>query len=370
MNVADELKKILALDDDNLIFPVPKNYKSKLKWGGPFNGTFTFSGLPFDIAKSVFQKAVRRNLAEVALLITAEIYELQDDGGKAAVTNLINRTLIIAMEDKGPIIYPFILYYMRKVVDGEVTKAFIFNSVNYLAKAAGSRTICHFLGVYCTPGGRKKGIKNGIDIEKLDSIDEEYIRIAMKKKSYLFYDSDPKKLKIYILMFHKRLEERSHNAYTWFYYFRKYIEENSLKLEKRRKYDDEAGFTTDPIIMIWWTLKCFLLQSEYELICKSYFRNRGRDEKYYISLGIFSIIFSLQPKKFTFEEKLSKEDIAKYCSHSSIIKVPSFAIDKHTSFGKKLGAGHKEFVTIGAELGLVDDTYNFPELIKVYNMRN
>lgn len=142
---------------------ISSKYPSYMKYKGFRGGSLSWNGFSLDVLKSAVQKYVRRGLFEKALYCVTEIdlfHELYqrdgEKGVKAISTNLVNRLLIISVEDIGignpslPLaIDPLVKEYMStRFGNSNRRREILYSLTHLLCNSKRSRELSHLRTVY------------------------------------------------------------------------------------------------------------------------------------------------------------------------------------------------------------------------------
>lgn len=124
-------------------------------------GGKTYSGIEFDVAKSMLQKHIRRGETEPALQIAMELWRTADLGKPGIQTNLMNRLAIIALEDIGigPGNIDLVTAVVKHVLLSKGVRdlrmcATIYHCVEKLCAAPKTRLASFLYNAYARPEGQ------------------------------------------------------------------------------------------------------------------------------------------------------------------------------------------------------------------------
>ena len=320
----------------------------KMKYGGPFNGSYTFSGHTLDIAKSALQKYIRRGETRKALLAGVELYRMAEVGGAAATTNAYNRLAVISNEDIGVCNFPLIVK-ITDVVNSRDRDFHTFTAmIKLLCESKKTRMASHCWFSYVFADGRVLAKEAGKKIDE-GPTKEDLKYVEENINSEFFDKEDPTKLKASALIFEKRLKEGDLNAFTW---VKNFMDESSgvKSVAKRNKFIGARGATSSPDILLWKVMAGFLEKDAYNILVKAYYT---QSEKRPFLQG--AVLACVKGKKCA---KVELKEMASCCSKDSEIKdmlegkfvleVDDYVIDKHTKAGKMAGRDTKLFVEDGS----------------------
>jgi hypothetical protein len=314
----------------------PSTYHTDMQhWDSLVGNTISYSGLTLDVIKSALQKFIRRGLAQEAMIAAWEMLRFDQ---VHSTSNLLNRLMIIAVEDRGPSMFSFIVDLVN---DTDRSTKHILDIVNTLAQGTGTRITCECLGVYAHAYGRKLATENGLLLDKEET--------SIKKCT---------------MIFRKRLTEKDLRAFCWLYHYTSQAKHINLQ----PKYDGTKSRTRDPMIIIWHVLREFLEEYVYQSFVRAYFKVNERDRKYFISMGILAVCYNLKYEKM--ELVKVDDDVFNAITESQyVLKPPSYVYDIHTRIGKINGADRTFFNEEGSIITNLDSRYYQEKLHHVYNLR-
>lgn len=147
-----------------------------------------YFGVEFDVRKSDVQKAIRRGLFPQAMSSFFSIYmlpKLLGEGGQAQgkVTNMINRLMVIALEDIGVANPTLVFRVIRDLYPMTIdTKAkmprdplVLARCIKDMCESPKSRLCSHWYHVYTLEANKELAKKHGFDIHASDSITDPNI---------------------------------------------------------------------------------------------------------------------------------------------------------------------------------------------------
>ncbi len=342
----------------------------RMKWGGPFNGTTTFSGHSLDIVKSALQKYIRRGITDKALYAAFELWRLAQVGGVDGQTNMYNRLAIICAEDIGPADLDLAVYVINYVItevksrkDRSPPK--LAAIVQLMAQCMKTRVMSHIWRTFATDVGRSLAIKRGrvIDVGRTPPGVISCRNSTVVKR--FFRADDPDVIIPPAYLFYHHLLNRDYNAVYWLAEYLKVSDGLKVKARRRR---------TKPIIIIWQMLADFLAPSLVETLSKAYFTlSEGRP---FLMTVVTAALYRTGKKWVT---KDASSDVVQlvdvWKNHSSLVELLSgkydftiddYVIDKHTREGGRRGKTHADFVREGALINNEHPRYKDAQLAEIY----
>lgn len=336
--------------------PVTENKCGKMRWGGLFKGSFTYSGYELDVMKSALQKYIRRNNCDKALKSAFELHRMVEIGGKAAQTNMYNRLAIICAEDIGPANLSLVIRILDLLYVDAREPAELAAVVQLLCESEKTRIMSHIWRVYASPEGREMAVKKKLQIDtELRPDDTEYI---IQRKSPYWKPSDPEAVQPYAEMFLKRMQEKDYNAVAWLYYYQEHTKDIKLVPRNRR---------TDPMVVIWEMLGTskgptpglLLPVKVADTLARSYFEYS--EKRPFLMMAITAALFGTKYEeieltpiinawKYGGPNKDTHPVLTNLLTGNYTFEIDDYVLDKHTAEGRKRGAGRKEFVNEGAHV--------------------
>lgn len=350
---------------------IKKVFPGQMVYKGMQAGGTSLNGISTDVLKSGIQKYIRRNAFEKALWCTFEmdlLHELQSKGMtniQGASTNLINRLLIISIEDIGianPMLIPTMdtlckLYKLCRFDEKQKDqrRECLYMIVYYLCKSMKSRELSHIRSVFS---------------QVFDFDEEEYILGDDKKEKFLIQDHMKKYPDIYnfslndtdwIKAFQIEYKKGSDSCFYWFFK----VFNNGGNTDAQKK--------ASVIYLIDYVIREEQNKDRISLmnILRAWFREHSFKE--YILFGMQIVLIGLRKPEIKYTDINGSITDNKGTSISEwktfymrnltdgAIQIDDFVIDKHTRQGKKKGKDLAVFATEGACVENED-----PNMNKVY----
>ena len=345
------------------IFKMTTPDVSKLEFRTCFS-SISFNGYKLDILKSAVQKYLRRREFDKMVWCVAEIYLFQvyakTDAEKRAtkgiISNLLNRLIIMLDEEMLFVECEKYLVVRRYMEEFEKSNR---GNFDYLYKICdvmcGARMIRRNSDIrgYWSPGKKNVKVDNGYE-------SDDYCFVKFKEK---FETNDPECFLWMLKIFNKGEEgdvvryRRKENIYMiWEYLFdRKNIKNNEV-LRKCLEYRFEEFKKKRKERFIF-------LSASIDIAM-----HRGREQK--------EDWFDCKKKKKFDVEDLVKEHSTKFVNRELIrevysdwkkMEIDDYAIDMHTSAGRKMGKNKIDFIASGAVVINEDKEYFVQEWRDCYN---
>lgn len=357
-----------------IVIPQPEQpgNMGKMKFGGMFGGTLTYSGYPLDVIKSAVQKYIRRGQVEKAVISAVEMYRLVEVGGRAVQTNLFNRLAIIAGEDIGPANLPLVLAVLTTLDQDKRDIVEMIAMVHLLAGSEKTRIGSHLWRTYAVPEGvalaRTKGVTVDTALSESDLGYLSDITSGKRKSPVAWKPSDPLEIQPYAEIFAKRLSEKDPNAVTWAAFF--------LEASKDKKVAPR-GRRTKPIVILWEILEPLLggPKEGHDLLRK--FSMDLTEYRPFLMTAIAYVLFEPSRERHSLAEEIARiqETAAIWRASPALPQIRSgdyeltiddFVIDKHTAAGSRQGKSRKEFVEEGALVVPNSSIYDLPVYAEIY----
>jgi hypothetical protein len=309
-------------------------------FNGLMGGSKIRGGIDVDIAKSAFQKAIRRGEFVLAWTMGLRLHEFIDvPNGKSIRSNLINRLPVICGEDIGLANLSMIkkvdvfLEILRDDVYKKEYKTFLIELITFMCASKKSRLVSHVNATYyeavCKGEIQLKMIKieNNLYVDVNDNQDRENLNII----KWLLHNA-------------KDDEEKMG---TW--YYMKMISNSNNKYKISRGYPKKRMILSNPIFYVW----NMLLEKNNEIIDILYkFYLYENENHIYLNLGLLTWFYNDVPQ----EEIDINSIIDQYDGIENIISkatyhdicIPEYAIDKHTKKGKMNGKNSTVFALEGS----------------------
>lgn len=337
---------------DKILFKLPKDIKEKTIT--KFRSEKSYNSYNTSDLKSWLQKSIRRVKPEEAIWTSVELYTLPE---QRIVTNLFNRIRIIAMEDIGvanPLIVKKVYDTLEKLeINGKpklpVTEEDIIKIgelVSYMARSKHLRMASDYKAVFMTPKIRNKLIDLFPEIyknhgkyinEKTKNViflGEKMVKLLIEKNDSAFYIMSS-------ILDMGKLSFKTYRSNHPAYYILSLIGDLSKKLKVK--------FSPETDILVKW-LKGGIINSKIDYNLPIY----------YAMLIILKRDELKEP-----ETKMEKIEIKNFISNRVILKIPDYALDKHTLTGLRKGKTAIDFAKEGAYVENESDLLN-KEYRKVY----
>jgi len=337
---------------DKISFELPKDIKEKTITR--FRSEKSYNGYNTSDLKSWLQKAIRRSKPEEAVWASVELYTLPE---QRIVTNLFNRLRIVAMEDIG-IANPLVVKKVNDVLEKLETKGKptlpvkeegvleIGELVSYMARSKHLRLASDYKAVFMTPKIRDKLIERFPEIYKdhlpyineksKDSkvLGEKMVKLLTEKNDASFYIM----AKILDL---EKLPFKTYRSNHPAYYILSLINDLAKKLNV--KYNPETD------ILVKW-LKGGIINSKIDY-----------------NLPLYYAMLMILKRDELKEDKveMEKSEIKNFLPNRKILKIPEYALDKHTLTGLRKGKTSIDFAKEGAFVENESDLLN-KEYRKLY----
>lgn len=337
------------------------SHLGKMRYGGLFNGTTTYSGYALDVAKSAVQKYIRRGFVEKAIIAAVEMYRLHEVGGRAAQSNLYNRLASISVEDIGPANLPLVLTTLELVNEDKRDPLELIALVHLMALSEKTRLCSHLWRTYAVPEGRAMAETKGISVDtSLSEGDRVYLESG--ESMVKWKSTDPIDIRPYAEIFALRLMKRDPNAVTWAYYFLEASKDKKVAPRNRR---------TQPIAILWEILAGYFPPQLSALLAKySMQLTEGRP---FLMAAITHVLFSKKvykgeraDLKSVVEAWRNSESYSQIMTGQYTFEVDDFVIDKHTAEGSRRGKDRKAFVEEGAHIENRSAEYSHPLYEEIY----
>lgn len=336
-------------------------FVGKTKWRTCFS-SISFNGFKVDILKSAMQKYLRRRNEYKMIWCVKELYlfkalartELEVQASKGIITNLINR--IIIMLDEELLFAEWNIYIKCRLLIEE----FETSNRNDISKLI---IICKILcksellrlnsdiSSYWWRAIINNKIKTPNSITDINiDIDETNIFIKNNMLNFIncINNKNPECYYYAFILFNskeksKRRFKRNEGIYIiWEYLINISINENNINLQKCLEYK----------------LKEFYV--------------KNRNERHMFLSSAISLIMHREDINWNSELLvqdiiISNEEIIKLFKEHKLIEIDSYAIDMHTSLGRKLGKDKKDFAKEGSYIENENKKYLNLEWRNIYN---
>ena len=341
--------------DKVLVFMPKQPESSSLAYRTCFS-SISYFGYKLDILKSALQKYLRRREEEKMLWCLGEIYlfkvyaenptELR--ATKGIITNMINRLIIMLDEellfaewDKYLIIRNLINKFEASERNDLVS---LIKICKILCNARLLRRNSDIRAYYCY--AMKKKIQRPDILEERENgedIDHWYVR----------------NFKVYF-------DKKDRNCFYWLYKIYDGKREGDIRRFKRK----------ENIYMIWEFLYKRVFGNAYLKKCLDYrlqeFNNKGRGERCIFLTAAVDLCLerdniNWDPVQLKNEPAVDENDIKKMFSNRKRLAIDSYAIDMHTSLGRKLGKNAINFMEEGALVVNENKEYLIDEWRHSYN---
>jgi hypothetical protein len=319
-------------------------------------------GVDTDIAKSAFQKAIRRGDVNLAWMMGLRLNEFLNVGegvGKPIRSNLINRLPVITGEDIGMAN----LEVVKKV--DEVVNALrenpslvdpLIEIIALMAESEKSRLGSHVNAVYyqavSTPEYfdrlnelRPSVLETFKKIESNPEVNDFTIEGVEEEDGFLITR---------IVWLLKNAETEDEKMATFFYMRHLLNSENKYKIP--RGYPKKRNISSAPIFMVWNEMMRSSPEDRKEMIVLLYKQFLEENEPHiYLVLALFVYFFyeEVESKEIDvdaiIEENGGLEKI-KEDAMSVDVEIPDYAVDKHTRKGRVQGKDSVVFAIEGARV--------------------
>ena len=321
-----------------------------------FRNEQSYNGYNTSDLKSWLQKAVRRNHPDEAVWAAVEMYTLPK---QSIVTNLFNRIRIIAMEDIG-VANPLLVKLADEVLENLSTKEGkpklpvdyegvkkIADLVSYMARSKHLRLASDYKAVYMTPHLRSTLAKmypnlynshsKCLDIKETDAkkLGEIMTNLLIEKNDCAFYIMSS-------ILDLKKLPFKTYRSNIPTYYVLSLIENVGERLKVK--------FSPTVDILVKW-LKGGIINSKIDYNLPLY----------------YAMLMILKRDEIKVPDiNMENVEIKNFSDNRTILKIPSYVLDKHTATGRREGKTALDFAVEGAHVENEDmELINF-EYRKIY----
>lgn len=325
---------------------------------GPLAGGISQNGYPTDILKSGLQKYIRRGEIQKALyccwelelfhnLMKNETDEQKRRSLKGFLTNIINRLIIISVEDIGigcigiPILIEHVIERYR---DDSTRKGALYTLVKYMCEVPRAREISHINTVYYQV----------LNSDKKDQYILQYPDI---------YNFD-RNITDNMLGFRRLYDKQQDGC---FYYFAKQLQENGKN-------------STMPMISYVIDLETQPNRKKVMCILQQWYKEYSFREFFIFAFQIVLIGLrkQLQIDVGQISSKLKQMDTNEWEESYAFnlkgnrLEMDDYVVDKHTRDGKKMGKGTREFATEGSYVSneSVDLNLQYKEIYISFRQQN
>lgn len=319
----------------------------------------SYNGYSVGDLKSWLQKAIRRGSEDEAVWAAVELYTLPK---QSVVTNLFNRLRIISMEDIG-VANPSAVKCVGEILASletakgkpklPVTAEGVMKVAKltaYLAKSKHLRLCSDYKAVFMTPSLRPKLKKIfpsiytkhhedilGIDTSDAKILGSRMINLLKEKDDCAFYVM-AKIMDLEVLPF-KTLKSQKPAYYV-------------LDLIDRLSKELKVKFSPEVKILVGW-MKGGIINSKIDYNLPLYY-------------ALLMILKRDDMSSCDLDCAKDKVVISNFLPKVKILKIPSYALDKHTLTGKKAGKTAEDFANEGALVENEDANLLNPEYREVY----
>lgn len=341
-------------------FTIPSDEIFAEKTNTSFRQETSYNGYNAGELKSWLQKAIRRSHSDQAAWVAVELYTLPK---QSVVTNLFNRLRIIAMEDIG-VANPEAVKCVEDILSGlETAKGKpklpvkaegvlkIARLAAYLAKSKHLRLCSDYKAVFMTPEIRPqlKGLfpgiyKNHAAAISFASKNKDAKILGKKMVEMLTAKNDCAFYLMAAILNLETLPFKTMRSQKPAYYI--------LELMATLADELEVTFSPEIEILAKW-LKGGIINSkiDYNL------------PLYYAMLMILKRDDMVEPG---FDCAKEIVEVKNFLPKVKAIKVPAYALDKHTAAGLRAGKTAVDFANEGALVENEDDTLSKPEFRELY----
>lgn len=325
----EAIERLKKMKDDEVLEDPMSNLETgplgKMVWKGMrgFGANYTFSGHSFDVMISALQKYIRRSEVEWAVEVAVECWRM-GELDPAPRTNLFNRVSIIAVEDVGVAS----LDRVCKVVDllSDKKNRTLDNLIKCVVTLADpstlkTRVMSHLRHAY---GWTEKSRRYGLAIDETEN------------NSLLH-------------LFEECVKAKKREMFLWYSRFISSLSSSLSKVPKVPK-TKKPGFnssTTDPRVKLWEVLYPHLDPSVSLPLMKGYWM--ASEKAPYIMVAMTVLVYQVERIEMDWVFADYGGKVGSILRGDFIIEeIQSYAIDKHTIQGKRLGKTRKDFVMEGA----------------------
>lgn len=333
------------------------------KFNGLRGGSKIRGSIDVDIAKSAFQKAIRRGNFELACVMGLRLNEFMDvDGGKGKPirSNLINRLPVIAGEDIGmgnlwtvKKIHDYTLKYFSKT-DSRYDDRLI-DCIAWMTLSEKSRLGSHMNAVFY------QALSSPDYYLTLENLYPEILscmkdlELKMADLPNEVYDLDQKILQpqdgwflVRVFYLLKNASSVHEKMSTFFYIRNLYNSENKYKIKRGKTMRKIAS---EPIYMVWNRMMD-LKKDDYIKVLYEQFLDENEKHIYLVlALIVFFFGDEVNPSKIEIKDFIAsfggyekiKED-----AMTKIVEIPDYAVDKHTRKGRSKGKDSIDFAVEGS----------------------
>lgn len=353
------------------------------QYKGRFGGV-TYHGIPTDVAKSGFQKAVRRGQTEWVLMYLFDLYGLgQIEKAGAIWTNTVNRLAVCAAEDVGLAQLDVALAVINRVNNHKmfpVTPAELAAMGQLLSISKKTRICSHLWYAFVIPEGKSKAASHGIshmlpNVANLLPQAPGMIGMALGAFDYLCNEiarkSYPRKIGYadFLLFTAAGLFVFEVEGYKYI------LSDPQFKTSAGRN----GGWTSDPNVLLWSSLRKCVPAYVLDILATAYFKQS--ESRPFLSLALLGAIYGLESNvQLTDMSSLTQQWmmcplLRDYLTHNYNLSMQRieieqpYIIDKHTAKGRALGGTTHDFVTQGAVVNNEDPRFVYPSLQELYRSR-
>lgn len=336
-----------------------QNSLGRMKWGGPFSGTMTYSGFTPDVMKSALQKYIRRGIVDKALYAAFELYRMGEiSGGVAVQTNCLNRLRVIGVEDIGLANWSLVISALTILQEDKRNPEIIAAITQMFVLSEKARLGSHMYRAYATPQGQLFAKEKGLKVT-LEVTPEEEKKAQEFSQSQFWKQGDPEELRSIAGMFRLRLQEKSRNVITWMQHYEQMSENRNVMPRNRKK---------NPMVILWRILDDFLTPEVIKPLEWCYFKLT--ESRPFLVAAISAVIYSVQYQKMDVESHgrawLEHPSLQLLLKSQYQFTVDDYVIDKHTKQGMLEGANREKFVKEGAHVENQSKKYFDETLAEIY----
>ncbi len=353
------------------------------QYKGRFGGV-TYHGIPTDVAKSGFQKAVRRGQTEWVLMYLFDLYGLgQIEKAGAIWTNTVNRLAVCAAEDVGLAQLDVTLAVINRVSNHKtspIAPAELAAMGQLLAISKKTRLCSHLWYSFVIPEGKSKAAMYGIshvlpNITNLLPLAPGSIGFALGAFDYLCLEITRKP-------YPRRIGYGDFLIFTAAGLFLFEVDAYKYTLPNQQfktSVGRSGGWTSDPIVLLWTSLRKCVPAHILDILATAYFKQS--ESRPFLSLAIVCAIYGLESNVQPTNLGLLSQQwnvhplLNSYLNHKynlSMQRIQAeqpYIVDKHTAKGRALGGTTHDFVTEGAVVTNEDPRFVFPLLQELYRSR-
>lgn len=334
-------------------FHLPKDIEEKTIT--TYRNETSYNGYNTSDLKSWLQKSIRRNKPDDAIWAAVELYTIPKQG---IVTNLFNRLRIIAMEDIGianPLIVPIVDEILESLQTSNKPKLPVKEEgvkkvaelASYMARSKHLRAASDYKAIFMTPYIRNTLIKMYPNIYQkhipyIEEKNEDPKILGQKMIDLLREKNDSAFYMMAKILNLKKLSFKTYGSSHPAYYVLSLIKVLSDELNLK--------FSVHVDILVKW-LKGGIINSKVDY-----------------NLPIYhAMLMILKRDEMKMPEiNMEEVEIKNFLPNREVLKIPEYALDKHTLTGKRKGKTSIDFAVEGAFVENEDKELLNPNYREVY----